>query len=357
MALTELQKKQIIGAKECKEGHLWNEIAHHFGVEYTVARAVYLHNKSKLEPLPCPLKHKSADAVDLGEELAITGQVLVEMAEEEIDGLWERAQRAQRPRPSPWSQEIAIPRPELPFAWAWISDLHLGGNTDYGAIRHDARVVRDTPRMWADFHGDATDNWVIAKLQSQQLGQQLNHDEEWLLFMDWLDIIGGKLGVVVSGNHDLWGLLTAAIDRVRDTALARKLRILYDRHEVKYVLRHGENAHRIKLRHKWRGASIFNVTHGIETSWERGGDDFDVGVGGHTHLGTVCRPFFRHGKIRHAILTGTYSLGDYGAEIGAAPTVGSGSGATIFMPDGTMQFFEDLGMAAAFLRYLLQGEK
>jgi len=98
---------------------------------------------------------------------------------------------------------------------------------------------------------------------------------------------------------------------------------------------------------------VFNVTHGLEVSWERMGLDYVWSIGGHTHIATVCRPFLRHGILRHAILIGTYKLADqYAAELGFAPSHGSGSGAMVLHPDGRQWWFDKLSEASSFLAYL-----
>jgi hypothetical protein len=251
-------------------------------------------------------------------------------------------------------QKVTIPGND-PFAWAYFSDLHLGGDADYRQMRRDAEIVRDTPRMWGTFHGDATDNWITNVLLRLQREQILTHDESWQLFLSWIDILGEKLKVVISGNHDLWTYILAGVDRIRDALMG--CHVLYDKYEVTYDLVLASVSWRIKQRHRWRGTSVFNDTHGIEVGWQRGSCEFDIGIGGHTHKGTLCRPFFRHGQKKFAILTGSYSHSHYGRELGVQDTVSSGCGATIHFPDGKIQFFEDLEVAADFLKFLTRVKK
>ncbi|MFC2031600.1 hypothetical protein ACFLWA_12845, partial [Chloroflexota bacterium] len=75
--------------------------------------------------------------------------------------------------------------------------------------------------------------------------------------------------------------------------------------------------------------------------------------GGHTHTGTLGRPFIRQGKKRYAVLTGAYTIdNDFGRQLGMAETHGRGCGATIHYPDGSLLFMDDLETAADFLQYL-----
>ena len=106
-----------------------------------------------------------------------------------------------------------------------------------------------------------------------------------------------------------------------------------------------------KCRHRWKYSSVFNVTHGIEVGWERGGVDFDLALGGHTHVGTFCRPFLRHGKMRLAVLTGTYKTnGEYGRELGLPLPHGTGSGAHVFFPGEPPLFCQTVQRAAWILK-------
>jgi hypothetical protein len=87
--------------------------------------------------------------------------------------------------------------------------------------------------------------------------------------------------------------------------------------------------------------------------WDRGDIDYDWAVGGHTHIGTYCRPFHRHGKRRYAILTGTYKIHDsFGEELNFPSPKDSGCGAMVLHPDGRQWFFEKLHEAAEFLAFL-----
>jgi predicted phosphodiesterase len=235
---------------------------------------------------------------------------------------------------------------------ALFSDIHFGsGATDYKRVKQDAEIVVNTPRFFGEFHGDGCDNWLITKLARLQRGQVLTHDKEWQLFQAWLDLLGDRLKIVVSGNHDNWSISMGGTDRVRD--LIRGLDLLYDPDEVEFDLVVGEESYRFLIRHKWKWSSIFNPTHGIEVSWQRN-KPFDVGIGGHTHIATLHRPFIRHGKRRHAIITGTYKLWDrFGLEIGLPAPASYGSGALVFDKFGRMQWFDELELAANYLTYLL----
>ena len=248
-------------------------------------------------------------------------------------------------------QTIAIPDGGKPFALAYLSDLHIGAKTaDYRALKTDAELIRDTPRLWAGYHGDGINNWIAGRLQALQRDEIVPHDWEIALFRDWLETIGPSLLWVVAGNHDNWTRKLSGLDLPR--TLLQGTRVLYGTHQVRFTLVYGARRLRYKVRHTWRGRSVFNDTHQIETGWERGGQDFDVGIGGHTHIRTACRPFGRHGQNRYAVLTGTYKMADdYGEERGFAPSQGRGCGAHVFWGDRLI-FCEDLREAVELLERL-----
>jgi hypothetical protein len=252
------------------------------------------------------------------------------------------------------NQTVRIPEHDAqqPIAIAFLSDTHFGNaGTDYRAAERDARVIQSTPGLYAGWHGDGTDNWIIGKLQSLQRYQPIPYDAEVALFADFVRMLKAKWLWFLPGNHDNWTTKLAHIEPIKQTLVG--VRVLYDPQEIVFNLEHGQNSVRVKVRHKWRGGSIFNPTHAIETGWERGGNEFDWGIGGHTHVGTYCRPFTRHGKRRYAILTGTYKVEDsFGREIGFAPPDGLGCGAMVLHPDGRQWWMESLPEAADFLGWL-----
>ena len=271
--------------------------------------------------------------------------------ETDTDGLWSRAIAGQQEH----AERVAQRRDQsvtvtTPCAIALLSDTHFGApGTDYEAAKRDAEIIRDTPGMFAEFHGDGVDNWIVGKLQRLQRGQIVDFADEWELFLSWLDMLRGSLLWVVSGNHDNWTIALSGFDRVR--LALQGTNVLYHTDQTIFNLHAGPLTYRVKVRHKWKGNSIFNPTHGIETSWERSGDAFDIGIGGHTHIATLYREFVKHQKKRFAILTGTYKLHDiFGEQIGFAPPHGNGGGALVFDRAGRFVWIDNLPQAAELLR-------
>jgi hypothetical protein len=301
-------------------------------------------------------------------EVAMKGRP-VEDDEPEIKGLtaedlsdatsvWEKAIQIQQD-----TEGIGEKRKEQEIKWnsgprciVFMSDIHFGaGGVDYLAAQRDAQTIRDTPGMYGIYHGDGMENFVVPKLAHLNRDQPLSHEESLKLHKDWLDTMGKKLVAVVPGNHDLWSHKLVGIDYVR--AHLGNHRCLYHKYDVAFDLRIGAARWIMQVRHKWRFNSVFNATHGLQVGWERGDVDYDIAVGGHTHIGTFFNDFWRHGKRRTAVLTGTYkSLYDpFGEEIGFPHSKDSGCGAIIFYEDGTFDVFRSAQRAASYMAYLRGG--
>lgn len=287
-------------------------------------------------------------------EPAIKG--LTASYEDDPEELWREAIRAQKRafRKARRREKQSIELPNEPCGIAILSDLHFGDpDTDHEAIKVDAEIIRSTEGLYAGYHGDGLDNWIVGKLQRLQRDQAVSFDVELALFKNWLELLKGKLLWAVSGNHDNWTYQVAGVDLVKDTL--KGTTVLYDQYEVVFRLMVGKAKWIVKARHQWKYGSVFNATHGQEVGWERGGTNFDIALGGHTHIGTLCRPFFRQGKKRYAILMGTYKVNDdFPRQLGLPKPQDRGSGALLFHPDGRMLFIEDLQTAAEFLTFWRQ---
>ena len=268
--------------------------------------------------------------------------------EDNTDDLWDNAYRytSERRKDTP---QIFVPH--RPFAIAFLSDLHIGSQgTDYHSLRRDAETVRDTDGMYAVFHGDGIDNWIIPKMQGLQRGQAMPFDDELALFRAWITTISSKLLVVVAGNHDNWTTKLAGFDWLKSITPTTTL---YDPQQITFDVHHGNNKVRICVRHKWRGNSILNPTHALERAARD--IDADIYVGGHTHIGTLFRSFTVRDKERIAVLTGTYKIHDaFGREIGVPDSMHRGCGAVVFDPDGSMVWIRNLQEASRYLKFKQQ---
>lgn len=290
------------------------------------------------------VKHESPTIQGVGTETTFDPAVVWDAMFEVQDKVFEHERKR--------NEQVIHFRQPAPICIAYLSDLHIGGSgVDYRALKRDAEIVAMTPGMYAVFHGDGMDNWIIGKLQGLQRNQAMPYDTETALFASWLNILKGKLLAVVSGNHELWSHKIANLDIVKEAL--RDTRMLYGKFQVIFDLIVGQAQWKHQVRHKWKYNSIFNPTHGLEVGWDRGDVDYDIAVGGHTHIGTYFRPFDRHGKRRLAVLTGTYKrLDSFGEELGFKKPQNNGAGAIIYYPDGRTFTCDDLTVAADFLTHL-----
>ena len=266
----------------------------------------------------------------------------------DIPSLWEYVEANQE------SVRKDIPRiqmPDRPFAIAFLSDLHLGASgTDYKAIKKDAETIANTDGMYAIFHGDGIDNWILPKMQGLQRKQMVPFDMEIALFAAWIQQISPKLLCVVAGNHDNWTKKMSGIDLLKNITPPD---VLYDEHQILFDLLWGNNSLRFAIRHHWRGSTQANPTGGMEKASKE--IDADVFIAGHTHIGTLFRSFISRGKDRVGVLTGTYKHNDeYARELGFVPSHHSGCGAIVVDTDGSMVWIRSLDEAARYLKFKQQ---
>ena len=244
------------------------------------------------------------------------------------------------------SQEIILPN--KPVAIAMFGDQHFGGKCDYRRLLADADLVAGTPNMFVIQGGDVADNYIIGKLIAVQKQQATTYDMELRAAIWWVQRVAPSMIVWCGGNHESWTRKVSGIDFWR-TKLEH-CKCLYDPNQIRFTLKHCGYSWEWMVRHKWRHSSVFNPTHGIEVGYDRVAP-FDIGVGFHTHVATLCRPFIRDGKVRYATLIGTYKLRDeYARELGFPNTApNGGSGAYVFPGDGRAIWEDDLQTAAEIL--------
>lgn len=239
----------------------------------------------------------------------------------------------------------------------FAGDQHLGNaGTDYPRAFREAELVRDTPGMVAWLMGDLLDNFVIGKLRQARDASTISIPDEWALVRRYLRIIGPKLVGVTSGNHDQWSTMLAGVDYFREVLAGVAPGALYDSDDSRVAVRvGGENGHtfRLRMRHKWRGTSIYSPTHGQERA-ARWDDDADIFVGAHTHAAGVSREFTVGGASKLAVQVGAYKRYDaYARREGFAMPNTSTAVAVVLTWDGAMTGFANLELAADFIGSLI----
>jgi hypothetical protein len=132
--------------------------------------------------------------------------------------MWERAKQVT-------SAQIAYQRDrheaevgyvtKKPIALTFISDQHIsqGGVSNLERMEEDARLVSETPGMYAVLGGDGVDNHV--KHRAALVNSGSVPGKEWILYDHYLGIFGSRIAAMISGNHDDWTHDFVGIDMVQ----------------------------------------------------------------------------------------------------------------------------------------------
>lgn len=270
-----------------------------------------------------------------------------------------------------WQRAIAISErtleraavvPSITFDYGPVcivncADWHLGGDgTDYARLERELTLIRDTPGMYVAFVGDALDNFIIGKLMALRMGTSFKVSEEWAMVRHAFSMIADKIIYVVDGNHDQWTYRLAGIDYFGETMERIRPGVIYANDELTVDIAVGPSVTRFKVRHKWKGNSIYNPTHGIEraSKFDKG-KHFDIGVGAHTHESGLSREFNNGGTTGIAVLCGTYKREDgFAKQVGFSQFNEATAVATILDEDGIALGTNKLHKAANYMRALYE---
>ena len=236
-----------------------------------------------------------------------------------------------------------------PACLYFSGDEHFGGKTDIMRMLREATLVKNTPGMFHVRMGDIVNQFILGRMRAIRDNASVTIEEEWILAKMLIDTIADKLVAFCGGNHDDWARKASGMDRLADIIPDG---VIYDKYEIAFDLQVGEAVKRIRIRHRWKGSSVFNPTHGIEVAAQRDKADFDVAVGAHTHQAALSREFFAQGKKRIAVLTNTFKKhDDFAREIGFPRSDETTTGvAVIFEEDGTMLGAPSLEWAANYMK-------
>jgi len=322
-------------------GATYKAIASHAGVSTSTAHRI-------AQSLEILRKRKSTDSICVIEGLT-ADDTLPDAATiySRLEAIQDEAEMELEKR---YSQTIKIPGGK-PVGIVFSSDWHFGGRyVDYRSIQRDIQTIVETEGMYTVLGGDYHENW-IGRIFSPQYQNELTIEQELTLVDDAIGKLHDKILAMCAGNHDAGRhVKVAGWDHIR--RLLKGSKFLYDRDEVCFTLKLGSTEWRVKLRHKWRGYSQYNPTHGQEKD-RKFVELHDISIGGHTHNGTLFREEFAHGKYRMNIQTGTYKYhDDYGVEQGFSQTPPNPVGCLILYPDGSWMTAKDLQRAAGILGYL-----
>lgn len=203
------------------------------------------------------------------------------------------------------------------IALVFLGDQHfIDPGVDINRAFEEAEIVSQTEGMFPVLMGDLVNQMVIGKLRAARDGVRMSIPDEWVLLRMYLRLLVPKLTMTVGGNHDFWASLLTGVDWFHETLSQLAPDSIYDADDARVVCRVGGWETKGRIRHKWRGSSIHNPTHGIERA-AKFDQDFDWGVGAHTHQAGVSRQFSVGGKECMAIQVGAYKRFDsYAKKLG-----------------------------------------
>jgi len=284
----------------------------------------------------------------------VTGELLPISLEDEEE-IWQRAVKQFNKLKAQMAiaEKRRIRFEHGPIALCFGADLHLGGaGVDYERIERELKLIAGTPNMYLALLGDLIDNFILPKLVHARWDSTVTPSEEWILLRRTLRLVIIKLLLSVGGNHEGWISALTGIDLFKDEVeqVKQNRTLIYDYADIIFRLQVGRAEFPIRLRHKWSGSSIYNLTHGIERSqkWDQ---NFLIGVGAHTHASGACRGFDAGGKLGMAVLCGSYKVYDRHARAGGfAQPNGSTIQTIIFFEDGTYFGIENLELAVQVMR-------
>lgn len=238
------------------------------------------------------------------------------------------------------------------------ADIHFGEGCDIASVFSDLEIIENTPNMFVNWLGDLTDNFISGWTLPINLQNTITPQQQLNVAKLYLKRLSAKLKIFTAGNHDLWSSAETGIDPIFEYLMNLDTNLLYDEHENVVNLIVGKQELLLKVRHQWRGYSIYNQTHGIERAHFQAGNGFDIGVGGHYHNSGLYREFTgSRGLTCAAINCGTYKVYDsYSKKIGFPATNDSKSIALVIdgRKNSTQRFygFHNLEAAANFLKFL-----
>jgi hypothetical protein len=246
-------------------------------------------------------------------------------------------------------QHQSIRWPHGPIAIFFLGDQHIGNKgADVKRMYDEQKMIMETPGSYVWQMGDVVDNFIVGRLVAENFKETLPIWDQWELAKDYLHGFGNRLVAVNGGNHDFWHQKVSGIDYTRDISPSG---VLYDADTIRATLHVGPHAFRVWTRHKWKGKSMYNPTHGQERGAREDDPDRDIYVGAHNHTGAVCREFIRKAERKLAIQIGTYKMVDDYAVSEGFPRHDSSTACGVVMHDDGSFF------AAADIRAILNYQR
>jgi len=260
---------------------------------------------------------------------------------------WEKRKRLEEKRNTQYIEFIAGP-----VCIAFPADQHFGdAGVDVIRAFDEIELVNQTPGMYLGLVGDLVNNFILSRMRQIRDKARFSIMDEWALVRRYLRIAAPKLLFAVSGNHDFWTEVASGIDYFREVLADVRPDCIYDADDARITIRVDGIEFPGRIRHKWRGFSIYNPTHGIEraSKWDH---DFLWAVSAHSHRGSYARSFNVAGLNGMAVQLGSYKRhDDYARQGGFSKHNATTAAAIIFDPElECMVGFDNIEMAAKVMR-------
>jgi len=213
-----------------------------------------------------------------------------------------------------------------------FGDPHTDGDTDLHQLEEHARIVRETPGLFAGNIGDQQNNW-IGRLQRLYGEQSTSAKEAWILTEHFLGMVKDWL-YLVGGNHDAW---VGANDPLQWIMRGNSGPVEYHGCRLNLTFPNGREV-RVNARHDFQGHSQWNVVHGPSKAAQMGWRDHIL-VCGHKHTtGYTIVKDPASDLISHAIRVATYKIHDEHARAQGFPDHNiSPCCVTVIDPSATME--------------------
>lgn len=272
-----------------------------------------------------------------------------DLDEEEV---WRQAVLKSRRKKNRLPRDQYIEFSHGPVCLVFMADLHLGDSyVDYDRLDGDSEIVTETPGMYMVNVGDAMNNFIIGNLMRVRLGAEFSVSEEWVMVKRIMKKLAPSMVLSVAGNHDLWTYMLTGIDYMQDVHARVNPNILYAKYDNTVSVRVGGKEHVLRARHKWKGYSQYNATHGIEwaAKFDKG-RHFDIGIAAHTHVSGLYRQFNNGGKTGHAIICGSYKFYDEHSSKNGFPLPNEAAAVALIIDEnGTVFGTNDLTAASEYM--------
>jgi hypothetical protein len=282
----------------------------------------------------------------------------VEQPEFDEDEIWDLAVRKSRRRRTIEKKKNGrrIEFSHGPVCIVWLADTHLGSTgVHYDRLAEDIETIKTTPGMYVCVLGDILDNFIMGRLKDIRLGTEFSISEEWVLARRVLRELAPKLLLSVSGNHDLWTYALTGIDYLKEIHVLLNPGIAYAKYDASVTLAVGGREYIMRARHKWKGYSQYNDTHGIEwaAKFDKG-RHFDIGIGAHIHKGALYRQFVNGGVTGHALMCGSYkTIDEHPMKLGF-PEPNEAAAVAMIIDDFGESGTNNLDHAAAYMNAMYQ---